>query len=321
MFPWTAFLPGALRQHIRDLRTGTTSRHEGALTLLLWSGLILGFFTLSARQEYYSLPALPAFALMAGGLLARADRDPGSLAGRSTLRWHLWLLVPICSLCAVIALFFAITAPSTDPNTDIAALLAQGGGAYNLSLSHIFDLTGRAMGLFRGPLLLVGIGMLVIGPATYSLRRSGRTYAANLSLAAGAVCLLLCMHEGLVRFYPTLGSKNLAFAILNEQRQQPAPGDVIAIDGELTAGSTLIFYTQEQVHLVNGHINGPWYGSFWPDSPSIFETDDSLHQLWASPRRIFLLTYHADKRIPDLSRFGAVHTLASSGGKSILTNR
>jgi 4-amino-4-deoxy-L-arabinose transferase-like glycosyltransferase len=337
IFPWTAFLPGAIRQHIRDLRDrisrdapsiassaisrfANRSAREAALTLLLWTGLVLGFFTLSARQEYYSLPALPALALMAGGLLARADRDATSAAARSALRWHLWLLVPICSLCAAIALFFAVTAPHTDPHTDIATLLAQ-GGAYNLSLGHLFDLTGRAMGLFRGPLLLVGLGMVVIGPAAYLLRRSGHTYTANLSLAAAATCLLLCMHEGLVRFYPTLGSRDLALAILDDQRQQPRPGDLIVIDGELTAGSTLLFYTQQQVHLVNGRVNGPWYGSFWPDSPAIFENDESLHQLWASPRRIFLLTYHADKRVPDLSRFGPVHSLASAGGKSILTNR
>jgi 4-amino-4-deoxy-L-arabinose transferase-like glycosyltransferase len=319
IFPWTAFHPGAVRQHIRDLRCETRITREAALTLLLWAGLILGFFTISARQEYYSLPALPALALMTGGLLARADTNKSGHANRSALRWHLWLLVPICSVCAAIALFFAITAPRPDPNTDIATLLAQ-GGAYNLSLSHIFDLTGRAMGLFRGPLLLVGIGMIVIGPATFLLRRSGRTHGSNLSLAAGAVCLLLCMHEGLVRFYPTLGSKNLAQAILDEQRRQPATGDIIMIDGELTSGSTLIFYTQESVHLINGRINGPWYGSFWPDAPAIFETDDSLHQLWASSRRIFLLTYHTEKRIPELSLFGGVHTLASSGGKSILTN-
>jgi 4-amino-4-deoxy-L-arabinose transferase-like glycosyltransferase len=321
IFPWTAFVPGAVRQHIRDLRSDVNITREAALTLLLWAGLILGFFTLSARQEYYSLPALPALALMAGGLLARADANPAGTANRSALRWHLWLLVPITSLCAAIALFFAITAPRPDRNIDIATLLAQGGGAYNLSLSHIFDLTGRAMGLFRGPLVLVGVGMIVIGPVAYLLRRSSRTCAANLSLAAAAACLLLCMHQGLVRFYPTLGSKDLALAILNEQRQQPRPNDLIAIDGELTSGSTLIFYTQESVHLVNGRINGPWYGSFWPDSPAIFENDDSLHKLWASPRRIFLLTYHSDVRVPDLSRFGAVHTLASSGGKSILTNR
>ena len=39
----------------------------------MWAGVVLVFFTFSARQEYYSLPALPALALMVGGLLARAE--------------------------------------------------------------------------------------------------------------------------------------------------------------------------------------------------------------------------------------------------------
>ena len=327
IFPWVAFLPGAVRGHIRGLRARASvspRQYEAALALLLWTCLVLGFFTLSARQEYYSLPALPALALMAGGLLARAECTSRGIAdtaaNRSAVAWHKWLLVPVGSFCAVIALFFAITAPHTDPHTDIATLLAQ-GGAYNLSLGHLFDLTGAAMGLFRAPLVFFGLSMITIGPLTYLLRRSGRTYAANLSLAAAATCLLLCVHEGLVRFYPTLGSKGLADAILVEQNEHPRADDLILIDGELTAGSTLLFYTNEPVHLVNGRINGPWFGSFWPDAPQIFETDASLDQLWTSPRRIFLLTYHPDVRAPDLSRFGQVHVLASAGGKSVLTNQ
>jgi hypothetical protein len=118
-----------------------------------------------------------------------------------------------------------------------------------------------------------------------------------------------------------MGSLQLSNAILEAQHQRPEADDLILIDGELTAGSTLLFYTQQPVHLVNGRINGPWYGSFWPDAPAIFETDATLDQLWASPRRIFLLTYHADVRTPDLSHFGPVHMLAAAGGKSILTNQ
>ncbi len=366
LFPWTAFLPGAILRHIRDLRNGglrsskkkvvilsgaknprisplsssssdettpTPRDRQTALTLLLWAGLILVFFTFSARQEYYSLPAVPALALMVGGLLARADRDPSSPAARSALAWHRWLLVPLCSLLAAVALFFAITAPHADPRTDIASLLSQGGD-YNLSLAHLFDLTGRAMGLFRAPLAFVALGMIVIGPLSYILRRPrrngpARTYAANLTMAAAAVCLLLSMHEGLVRFYPTLGSKGLAEAILQAQRStcnlQPATcnssSDLILIDGELTSGSTLLFYTRQPAHFVNGRVNGAWYGSFWPDAPAVFDDDASLDRLWAGPRRIFLLTYTPAARTASLSPFGPVRTLASAGGKSILTNR
>ena len=323
LFPWTAFLSGAILRHIRDLRARTATTHrdrEAALTLLLWAGLVLVFFTFSARQEYYSLPAIPALALMAGGLLARADRDPSSPAVRSALLAHRWLLVPLCSLLAAVALFFAITAPHTDPHTDIATLLSQGGN-YNLSLAHLFDLTGRAMGLFRAPLAFVALGMIVIGPLSYILRRKAHACAANLTMAAAAVCLLLSMHEGLVRFYPTLGSKGLAQSIVAEQTLHPRPNDLILIDGELTSGSTLLFYTRQPAHFVNGRVNGAWYGSFWPDAPAVFDDDASLDRLWAGPRRIFLLTYTPAARTASLSRFGPVRTLASAGGKSILTNR
>ena len=137
------------------------------------------------------------------------------------------------------------------------------------------------------------------------------------------IVTLLAAHEGLVRFYPIIGSKELALAI-NQARQATSHSgdfdDLIVLDGELTSGSSLIFYTGQQIHLINGRVNGLWYGSFWPDSPPIFETEDSLHQLWAGPRRIFLLTYNPTIRIHDLIPYGAVHTLASAGGKTVLIN-
>jgi hypothetical protein len=195
--------------------------------------------------------------------------------------------------------------------------------AYNLSLSHISDLTARAMGLFRGPLAATALGVLGIGPISYLLRRRGRTYAANLTLAAAMIVTLLAAHAGLVRFYPILGSNGLALAINQAEQIAPHPNDLdnlIVIDGELTAGSSLIFYTGQQLHLINGRVNGLWYGSFWPDAPPIFETENSLHQLWAGPRRIFLVTYNPTTRVHDLNPYGTVHTLASAGGKTILTN-
>ena len=131
---------------------------------------------------------------------------------------------------------------------------------------------------------------------------------------------LLAAHEGLVRFNPILGSKSLALAI-NQRPANPDPTDLILLDGELTSGSSLVFYTRQQVHLINGDVNGLWYGSFWPDAPHIFETEDGLRQLWAGPRRIFLFTYNPTARTRDLAPLGPVHTLATAGGKTILTNR
>ena len=292
---------------------------QAALTTAIWAGIVLVFFTLSSRQEYYSLPALPAVCLILGGALGRAENEPGSLS--ATIACHRWLLLPIASLVACTCAFLAITAPRPAPGTDLATLLSSNPELYNLSLGHLFDLTNEAMGLFRGPLMVVAVGMVVLGPVSYGMRRKGNGYAANLMLALGMTICLLAAHEGLVRFNPILGSKPLADAIVREQQDKPEDGDLILLDGELTSGSTLLFYTRQPVHLVNGHVNGPWFGSFWPDAPPIFENEASLRELWAGPKRVFLMTYVPASREINLRQFGSVRSIASAGGKTVLTNR
>ena len=198
-----------------------------------------------------------------------------------------------------------------DVRQALAALQAHG--------SKTHDLTTQALGFFRGPLAAVAVGMVVLGPVAYLLRCRGRAFASTMLIAGGMVIVLLAAHEGLVRFYPILGSKQLALAI-EAQRQ---PGDIVMIDGELTAGSTLLFYERgtEPVLLVNGRMNGPWFGGFWPDGPTIFADDTRLDELWAGPKRVFLLTYHPGQRTEDLRRFGEVVDIAAAGGKTVLSNR
>ena len=318
IMPWTTFVPSAITTHVRALRhraASTLREQEAALTLLLWSLLVLGFFTLSARQEYYSLPAIPALALMAGGLLARADTTH-TQANRSALRWSLFFLCPITTITAGICAYFVITAPRPTPGASLSTLLASNPGLYNLSLGHLFDLTSAALGLFRAPLAAVAAGLFAVGFVSTALRWRRHTYAANLTIAAGMTITLLAAHAGLSRFNPILGSKDLAQSI-NAVIQ---PGDLVVLDGEFTTGSTIAFYTSRQVHLVDGRVNTLWYGSFWSDAPHIFETEASLRALWSSPRHIFLLTYNAPTRQSDLALFGPANIIAASGGKAILTN-
>ena len=334
LLPWAAFLPVALWSSWRAARQHASSlaRSQPALLLLLWAGVILGFFTLSSRQEYYHLPALPALAVLVGGLLASADQrssfptqlgeQPLFAAAPSAVQtWALrssaWILVPLGAALFFVCSFFAFTAPQPRPGVTLDALLNSNPEMYNLSLGHVFDLTTAAMGFFRLPLLTVALGMLFLGPGSHLLRRRGYTYAANLVLAGSMVAVLLAAHAGLTRFYPILGSKELAQSI----EANRAPGDRVLIDGELTAGSTLLFYTNAPAFLVNGRVNGPWFGSFWPDAPDVFLDDNGLRRLWAGPRRVFLLTYAPQKRTRELESFGKVHALAASGGKTVLTNR
>jgi hypothetical protein len=324
LMPWVAFLPAALTQYARvwrDRALDSSKRKQAALTVLLWSGMVLGFFTLSSRQEYYSLPALPALALMAGGVVAGAEHGDARLR-HNILRASTWFLLPLCSLIAIVCGVLGVISPSAPAGADISELLTSNPDQYNLALGHLHDLTTRAMGFFRAPLLGVAVSMLAVGPIAWWLRRHGnhrianRERAANSVLAVGMCGVLLCVHSGLARFYPIIGSKGLAVRLAAVVQ----PEDAVMLDGELTSGSTLLFYTRHPLQLVNGRVNGPWFGSFWPDAPHIFEDEASLHRAWSSPQRVYLLTYEKS-RIADLERAAPVRIFAASGGKMILTNR
>jgi 4-amino-4-deoxy-L-arabinose transferase-like glycosyltransferase len=307
IMPWGAFLPGAFASIAR----GVKQRSEAALTVTLWALVVLAFFTFSSRQEYYSLPALPALALMVGALLAAQEER----ARRAVRACHLWVLVPLASVVALVCGYFAITAPRPASGITLDAVLSSNPALYNVSLGHMFDLTTQALGFFRGPLVAVALGMLALGPAAYLVRRRGRGFAANLMIAGAMICVLLAAHEGLVRFYPILGSKDLADAIKADGLDAP-----VLIDGELTSGSSLLFYLDNPVLLVNGRVNGPWFGGFWPDARPIFLDDTDLMREWHTRYSLYLLTYHPEQRIPELCKAGPVIRIASSGGKTVLRN-
>jgi 4-amino-4-deoxy-L-arabinose transferase-like glycosyltransferase len=307
ILPWGAFLPGAMAALVR----GVKQRSEAALTVTLWALVVLVFFTFSSRQEYYSLPAIPALALMVGGLLASEEER----ARRAVMACHLWALVPLASIVAIVCGYFAIMAPGPASGATLDAMLSSNPALYNVSLGHMFDLTTQALGFFRGPLLAVALGMLALGPVAYLVRRRGSAYGANLMIAGGMICVLLAAHEGLVRFYPILGSKDLADAIKADGLDAP-----VLIDGELTSGSSLLFYLDNPVLLVNGRVNGPWFGSFWPDARPIFLDDADLMREWHTRYSLYLMTYHPEQRIPELCKVGPVIRIASSGGKTVLRN-
>src|SRR6266849_3354960 len=74
LIPWTVFLPQSLQEvprRWREFRSQMTRRQRAYLLFFLWTIVIVGFFSLSTRQEYYTIPAIPAMALLVGGWLQR----------------------------------------------------------------------------------------------------------------------------------------------------------------------------------------------------------------------------------------------------------
>ena len=313
LFPWSAWLCASLRNRIHiDPATRRTT-----LLLVLWAAAILVFFSFSTRQEYYSLPALPALALLIGRQLSTEDdATPNTPSRRSGLRISLILailLVPIALITALIALF--VHAPA---GSDLASLLAQNPGNYALSLGHVLDLNLRALSLFRLPLALTAIAFS-FGPfANYIARRRSRPAAGNACLFVMMAVFLAAVHLAFATFNPILGSKPLANAIA---AQHPTPADLIVIHGEFESGSTLSFYLQrDDVHLLDGRSSNLWYGSFFPDAPPRFETASSIAAAWNSPARVFLWHDPSDATRP-LPSLSPVFVIASSGGKQILSNQ
>ena len=320
LLPWSAFLPQALRDvptRMRELRTQVTEsdrRRRASLLFLLWALVILVFFSFSTRQEYYTIPALPAIALLIGGWLAR---ESGQLANESDLRAGRISSIALFALGALgfaagMLVLFISHRPA--PGADLADLLTKNPEDYNLSLGHVLDLTPQALGAFRGPLLGTSLGLFLGTGLNWILRRRGRPFAGNVALAAMMIVLFACVHFSFIRFSPILSSYDLAQAIQKQFRS----GDVIVIDGEYHEASTLNFYTGVQVHVLHEPSGNLWYGAKFPDVPHIFETRESLAALWHGPGRVFLWTDHEN---PEELQGMQSSLLKRSGGKFIFTNR
>src|SRR5262245_17411856 len=74
LFPFSVFLPLALARP-RDLWRPTEREDQLRLFALVWALVVIGFFSFSTRQEYYTFPAFPALALLAGVGLARGEKE------------------------------------------------------------------------------------------------------------------------------------------------------------------------------------------------------------------------------------------------------
>ena len=315
LIPWVIFLPQALTDipRWRDLRSNLNVRKEANLLFILWALVIVGFFSFSTRQEYYTIPALPALALLIGGWLAK-ESGPGSSprelrAGR--ISSSVLLTIAVVATIAGIAILLSSQAPA--PGTDLADLLKKNPQEYDLSLGHFLDLTPQALGAFRAPLIGAMISLLLGSVLNWIFRRRRRPVYGNVILALMMVGLLTCVHSAFATFSPILSSSALARTVHRHYQ----PGDLIVIDGRYDQASTLNFYTGFPVLMLGDPSGNLWYGSKFPDAPQVFETEATFEAQWAGSHSIF---FWSDQENPKELHGARRYLLARSGGKSIFTN-
>ena len=320
LFPWSPYVVAGLRQvpvRWKEWRGQLSDERRAALLLAIWALVILGFFSFSTRQEYYVLPALPALALLAGIWLANEEKSSSDSSARRSGRVCATILLVLGILIFLIAGALAVVLPPLAPGTDFADALRKDSNLYTLSMGHLFDLTPKALGAFRLPLALTSLGFFAGATLNWWFRRRNDTTKGNLALAGMMVIVLCAVHLALGIFYPVLGSKALADVVTHEYQ----PGDVVVCDGEYANASSVNFYTGIPLRILNGRINGLWFGSFFPDAPKIFDDDDSFQKLWLGPQRVFFLT--SDVRGPERVRTMGVayFQLLRSGEKGVYSNQ
>jgi 4-amino-4-deoxy-L-arabinose transferase-like glycosyltransferase len=304
--PWSVYLPKALvrlRSFVRD------RARDASLYFAVWAAVVIVFFCFSTRQEYYTIPAIPALALLIGGTLGREF----DLNERKS--WAADLLGLLGVVIAAVTFYLAIGAKPPAPGRELYEALTSNPEVYARSLGHASDLTHEALGFLKLPLVITGISALVGFTLHAVLRRWGKLLAAHLVLAAGMCGIFYAVHLALIQFTPILGSKEAAVAIQNEMK----PGDMIVLDGEFTIGSSVNVYTGKQLYILNGRINGLWYGSLFPDAPKIFLDDNSFGEVWRTKQRVFFFTKDRNRR-EFLERFAPAQEMFHSGGKYVFTN-
>jgi len=325
LFPWSLYLPVALRKPMAEWRARRKLAKDGIprpalsfrsrteLLCLVWAGVTLVFFSFSTNQEYYTFPAyLPILLLLAARL---ADEEDSGL-----YRW----LVGCSAVFALIGIAISAVLAAGIWNSrhlpfvpDIGTVLAKPDlAAETLAMGHMLDLTGESFAALRLPAILAAI-VLLLGPSVaFWLRRRNAHLAATWTTAATMAVFLIAAHIALVHFDPFLGSRSMARQIAPELR----PADRVMIYGDQSFGSSLLFYLRRPIELVNGNTTSMWWGSTYPDAPHIFLNDQDLQRAWNSPQRIFLFVPQHERAKVEALLPGPLHVASEVSGKSIFTN-
>jgi 4-amino-4-deoxy-L-arabinose transferase-like glycosyltransferase len=311
LFPFSVFLPLAFKR-VRHMFRPTERENQLRLFAWLWALVVILFFSFSTRQEYYTFPAFPGLALLAGTGLAQGERERSAwvMGGQA-------LLAVLGVAVGAVLGYLLWLARHAAPVADISEALTHNPENYKLALGHMSDLTVEAFAALRVEAAGAGVSLAVGFVAALVLQLRRKPVAAALVTAATTACFIYFAHMALGKFDPYLSSKPLAAAI----NERLAPGDVVVINGEYQGGSSVGFYLPQKVLLLNGRMTGLEFGSYYPDAPQVFIDNSAAAELWRGEKRVFLFT-HDDKLDALRKALGAeMHLIAAAGEKSVYSNR
>jgi len=264
LFPWSFYGMAAIGLNYRPLDRPGCAR----LLSLCWIGVVLGFFSFSTTQEYYSMPAYPAFALLLGSAIATQNvwvrRATKAIAS-----------VTVLAVAAIAVTLWKVRTLSTPG--DISSALTQHPEWYTLSLGHMGDLTLQSFAYLRLPLVLAGVAAMAGGVAMVLYRNHQRR-----PFFAAALMMLIFFHSArvaMISFDPYLGSKPLADALASAP-----PGKLIESDADYAASSRSSDSTRRP-RLSNSSGEKLEHGPYGPSAPPGFINDTESQKLRCGAHR------------------------------------
>ena len=297
VFPWGVFT-------LARAEPRRTSSARWRQVIVLWLVVLVGVFALSRfKHEYYALPAFPALAVLVGAAWA-SGRDIGR-----------WLAAGLAGCTAVgLGALWIGAGPSA---AQVLNGLAELNAYYRILRDQQVPLPFEPGKI---GLLLQGLGWVLLAGwsvATVSWARGWRR-AAFVSLVgvAGAITLLIFRLLDVVE--PHHSVKEVAQAIST----QAVPDDVLVLEGSLSYGGALPFYTRRRLLLVNGAVDYYAITAKLPEARGVFIDTGELRKLWDGPRRVFLVAHRPfDPRLLAALPSANLRDLASHGGSHLYSNR
>lgn len=300
-FPWCVFLPAAYQLNYKPSDRAGRVR----LLLLCWIGVVMGFFSFSTTQEYYSLPIYPALALLIGAAMDRGIRSKLIAGGAKAAGVVLLLAAAAC--VAILVQVWSLPTPG-----DIYTALTQHPAYYRLSLGHMADLTISSFAYLRPPLALAAVGFAVAGLGTF-------VFKADRMFGAMVVGMLLFFQAALVAlgvFAPYLASRAIG------EKLKESPRGTVIVCGKYNPLSSVFFYSKEDRTLQNdGALDILEYGSMAPGAPKLAISDQEMKSLWQGKQLVYVVC----KR-PKLDHVQAVlgqnlHLILNSADKYLFSNQ
>jgi 4-amino-4-deoxy-L-arabinose transferase-like glycosyltransferase len=304
LFPWTPFL-ATLAGRQRGGGTDDRGRRAVARLGLVWTGVTLAFFSMSARLEHYAFPLLPPLALLIAISLSDSE---GEARRASVLRVLGVLGLLLALLGAALALgmrggAIGVVAPRSRPlhawATDFGPLLGLPGPV----LAQLLIPAAATAGL---------LGLAFIGAWWYGLR--GERIRSILALSGGMLAFGYLAHVSLGICEDVVSSKRFGLAVGKTWRD----GGHLVVDGDFETANSMNFYQPLPLQIVEGSAPTLEDGLSYPDAPPLLLSLHDLERGWKSGEHYCLLA--PEERLSRL-RLTPVEVVTRAEGRILVCNR